>query len=99
MWATNNPLSGGPCPRRVQGLRKRPVHPTCGGTWTSRPGNSSNPPATIPTDMAVVVSTHIIKNGSTITGDVAHIVVVHINPGYIADPGDPGTATVIGILC
>src|SRR6185503_9082517 len=28
---------------------------TCGGTWVSRPGNSSNPPDVIPDQVAVIV--------------------------------------------
>ena len=73
--------------------------PKCGGAWTSSPGNSSNPPSTVPAYMAVVVATKVTKSGSTIGGDVKKIVVVKTAAGYDANPGHPGTGTVVATLC
>ena len=43
--------------------------------WTSKPGNSK-PPATLPAYVGVIVSTSIAKQGSTIYGNIAALVVV-----------------------
>ena len=100
-WATSNVLSGGSAPDAFKGfaadLSSNP--PTCGGTWTTTPGNSSNPPSTVPAYMAVIVSSNVSKSGSVISGDILHIVVVKTNPGYQPDPGHPGSGTVVTTVC
>jgi len=73
--------------------------PMCGDTWTSRPGNSSNPPDKLPPFMGVVVSSAINKSGSTISGNVPEIVVVRTNGGYAPNPGHTGTGTVVAVYC
>ncbi len=100
-WAHQNSLSGGPAPASFKGFANspNPNPPACGGTWQSRTGNSSGPPESIPADIAVIVSSSITKSGSTISGDVAEIVIVHTDPGYVRDPDHPGTGTVVGIVC
>ena len=98
-WSQNNPMSGGSAPKGFKGFEDGTALPACGSTWISRPGNSSNPPATIPTNMAVIVSSAITKSGSTISGNVKKIVVVRTNPGYGPAPGKAGTGKVIAILC
>jgi len=65
----------------------------------SRPGNSSQPPDTVPLFMAVVASSTITKSGATITGDIPKIVVVRTNPGYGPSPGQTGTGTVVAVVC
>ena len=97
-WAKNNPVVGTP-PAAFKGFEDSPAIPACGGTWTSRPGNSSNPPNTIPTYMAVIVSTHVTQNGSTITGDVQQIVIVATGPGYAGNPGHDGVGVIVATLC
>jgi hypothetical protein len=47
----------------------------------------------------VIVSTNVQKNGSTISGTIAHIVVVEVGPGYGPDPGHEGTGKIVGIVC
>ena len=97
-WANNNTLSAGPAPDAFKGFidgLNMPGGPT---SWTTDPGNSSQPPATIPTYMAVVVPDHIVQDGSTITGDTVHIVIVKTDSGYTNDPGHAGTGTVVAIL-
>jgi streptogramin lyase len=74
--------------------------PTCGGTWTSRRGDSSGPPpAPLPAYMAVVVSDSVDQSDSTISGDITSIVIVRTNPGYSPDTESHGTGTVVAVLC
>ncbi len=98
-WAQNNPLTSGAAPNAFKGFEDGTTTLTCGGTWTSKPGNSSNPPATVPQFMGVIVSSSIQKNGSTISGNVKKIIVIQTNPGYGPAPGKVGTGKVIAIFC
>ncbi|HWN11207.1 MAG TPA: hypothetical protein VNO50_18360 [Pyrinomonadaceae bacterium] len=98
-WQKNNPMSGGSGPNAFKGFENGNLLPDCGSTWTSRPGNSSNPPATIPQFMPVIVSSSVQKNGSVITGNVERIVIVETNPGYGSNPGHWGTGKVVAVLC
>jgi HYR domain/Beta-propeller repeat/Thrombospondin type 3 repeat len=98
-WSQNNPMSGGSAPNAFKGFEDGNDSPTCGGTWTSRPGNSSNPPATIPQYLGVIVSSSIHQNGSVISGDIKKIIIVKTNPGYGPSPGHPGTGQVVAIFC
>ena len=98
-WSQNNPMTGGSGPNAFKGFENGTAMPTCGGTWTSQPGNSSNPPPTVPQFMAVIVSSSVVKNGSTITGNVKKIIVVQTNAGYGPAPGRIGTGRVIAIIC
>jgi len=97
-WAKVNSLSGGPAPNSFKGFADTAPQ-TCGGSWTSRPGNSSNPPDSVPPFMAVIASSSITKSGATISGDVPKIVIVKTNPGYGPSPGHTGTGTVVAVLC
>lgn len=100
-WSSLNGLSGGAAPDSFKGfassLAAEP--PKCGITWTTRPGNSSDPPATLPSYMGVLVSTAVGKSGSTIAGDVLSIVVVQTDAGYAGNPGHPGTGTIVAQFC
>jgi len=99
-WASLNSLSSGAAPNSFKGFANATGEPpTCGGTWTTGPGNSSDPPAALPAFMGVLVSTHVDKSGSTISGDVLSIVVVQTNGGYAPNPGHAGTGTVIAQFC
>lgn len=98
-WSQNNPMSGGSAPNAFKGFENGNDSPTCGGTWTTRPGNSSNPPATIPQYLGVIVSSSIHQNGSVISGDIKKIIIVKTNPGYGPSPGHPGTGQVVAIFC
>jgi hypothetical protein len=49
--------------------------------------------------MQVIVSDSIAKQGSTISGDTRHVVVVRTDPAYQPDPSQPGTGTVIAQAC
>lgn len=98
-WSQNNPMSGGPAPNSFKGFENGNAAPTCGGTWMTRPGNSSNPPSTIPQYLGVIVSSSIQKNGSVISGDIKKIIVVRTNSGYGPSPGHPGTGQIVAIFC
>ncbi len=100
-WSKLNKLSGGAAPASFKGfagtLSSEP--PKCGITWTTGPGNSSNPPATVPEYMGVLVSSKVTKSGPKISGDAKSIVVVKTDPGYAPNPGHAGTGTVVGVFC
>jgi uncharacterized repeat protein (TIGR01451 family) len=97
-WANSNSLSGGPAPNSFKGFAS--IAPqACGGGWISNPGNSSGPPATLPSYMGVIVSSTVVQSGSTISGDVPKIVVVQTNPGYGPNPGHAGTGSVVATFC
>lgn len=99
-WSHFNQLSGGRAPRSFKGFAKQPTVPTCGVTWTSRPGNSSHPPhGPLPAFMAIIVSSKVTQRGHKISGDILHIVVVKTNPGYRPSPGHRGTGTVVSQVC
>jgi hypothetical protein len=98
-WAKKNSLSGGGAPSAMKGFADSPTSVTCGSRWETRPGNSSAPPSTLPGRINVIVSTNVQKNGSTISGTIAHIVVVEVGPGYGPDPGHEGTGKIVGIVC
>jgi hypothetical protein len=100
-WWKKNALSGGPAPAAFKGFADHTSSspPTCGGTWTTAPGNSSHPPDSVPSEMAVIVSSSVTKTGPTISGDIPEIVVITTDPGYGPNPGHAGTGRVVSILC
>jgi hypothetical protein len=98
-WLRNNPMSGGPGPSDFKGFENGNTMPTCGDSWTSQPGNSSDPPPTVPQFLAVIVSSSVQQDGSVITGNVSQIIVVQTNPGYGPSPGHRGTGQVVAVLC
>ena len=100
-WWKNDPLSTGSAPASFKGYENSSPMLKCGDTWTTRPGNSSKPPKAVPADidMAVIVSSAIRQRGSTISGNVVAIVIVHTNAGYGPNPGHPGTGTILRTLC
>jgi len=98
-WAKNNSFSGGSAPAAMKGFANSPTSVTCGATWATDPGNSSAPPATIPAQIYVIVSSKVSKNGPRITGTILHIVIVQVNPGYGPNPGHAGTGMIIGTVC
>jgi Bacterial Ig-like domain (group 3) len=99
-WAALNPL-GGRATTSFKGFagQTSTTPPSCGGTYTARPGNSGKPPGSVPSFMAVAVSSTVKKSGSTITGNIVHIVIVQVDPGYAPNPGHPGTGKVVAQLC
>jgi hypothetical protein len=99
-WAKDNTLSGGQAPASFKGFAARPAVPACGTGWSTRPGDSADPPAgPLPRYMAVIVASSVVRSGSAITGSTPHIVIVRTGPGYAASPGHPGTGTVVSQVC
>ncbi len=100
-WAALNSLSGGAAPASFKGFAGDTSSnpPRCDEEWTSGPGASSGPPASVPQYMEVIAASKITKQGATITGDTEHVVVIRTNPGYGPDPDQPGTGTVIAQAC
>ena len=71
-----------------------------GTHWTSRPGNSSGPPATVPPYIGVIVATQVTKNGPTISGNITRLVVLKVDApeNYRPNPGHAGTGVLVTIL-
>jgi VCBS repeat-containing protein len=98
-WWQVNRFSGGTAPAQEKGWVSQSLAPSCGITWTSRPGNSGHPPATVPKYLAVVVTSRVTNASPSLVGDTRKIVIVETNPGYSGNPGHPGTGTVIARVC
>ncbi len=99
-WKTNQFSGVNNAPASMKGyIDDAPPNYTCGGTWTSDPGNSSHPPSTVPVNLLVVVSSYINQSGSTESGNIKHVAVVSVAPGYAGDPGHRGYGQIIGWLC
>jgi hypothetical protein len=105
-WSQLNVLSGGAtAPPAFKGFLGTVTLPTktpanvCSSPWTTTGGNSPPPTSGVPSYMGIVVTSNVNKSGSTVSGTYAHIVVVHVNPGYAPNPGSPGTGTVLGKFC
>ena len=100
-WSKTNVLSGGGAPPAFKGFASSlsVSPPACGAAWNTSPGNSSEPPATVPSYMAAIASSTIAKAGSAIAGDTGAIVIVKTDAGYKSDPGHAGNGTVLAILC
>lgn len=69
---------------------------TDGTTWTSPPGNSSQPPASVGQYIGVIVSTSATKSGNTISGNIAKVVILKVDDpsAYASDPGHPASGVV-----
>ena len=100
-WAKQNTVTGGAAPPSFKGFADSTSSkpPTCGGTWTTAPGNSASPVDAVPAYMGTAVTTAVTKNGSTVAGNITKIVVVITAPGYAPNPGHPGTGSIIATYC
>ncbi|HXY90853.1 MAG TPA: fibronectin type III domain-containing protein [Acidimicrobiia bacterium] len=97
-WSTHE-LFLGATPKSFKGFANNPAGAaTCGTQWSTNPGNSSGPPATVPAYMAVIVTSSINQNGSVITGNITGLAIVKTDPGYAGNPGHAGTGTIIAVL-
>jgi hypothetical protein len=94
-WTSLNNVSGG-APSSFKGFENDPTIPPCGSQFLTSPGNSTPPPATVPTYMAVIVTGSVSKNGSSIAGSTIHLVIIKVDAGYNASTG---TGTVVGVIC
>jgi hypothetical protein len=98
-WWKLNSLSGGTGPAAFKGFEDSTAPPMCGLTWTTDPGNSTPPPASIPPYMAIIVASNVTKSGSSISGDILHVVIVKTDPGYQGNPGHAGTGAIVAVVC
>jgi len=100
-WTKNNALSKSSAPASFKGFAESlsTTPPSCNETWSAGTGNSSNPPSSIPTYMAILVSSGVTKSGSTISGDIMKMVIVQTSAGYGSDPGHAGAGIVVGVIC
>jgi hypothetical protein len=99
-WWKLNSLSGGAAPAAFKGFADTLAEAKCGSSWSTNPGNSSDPPeAPLPGLIEAIASAHIDKSGRTISGDVADVVLISTEPGYGPNPGHAGTGTVVGVGC
>lgn len=98
-WADRNGLTGGPAPAAFTGFASAPSGTaSCGDPWSSRPGNSARPPATVPEYMTVLVTSAVSRSGPVFSGTTTSLVVVRTDPGYAGAPGHAGTGTVVAVL-
>jgi hypothetical protein len=97
-WWTENPLSTGLAPASFKGFADNATA-TCGESWSTDPGNSSHPPASVNGLIPVIVASQITKSGPVISGDTKEVVMVQVDPGYAGDPGHPGTGIVEWVVC
>lgn len=91
-------------PHQMKGFIETPANfpPTCGTPWTSDPGDSSNPPATVPAYMATIVASDVTASGSVISGNTVEIVVVQTNlpsDQYAPGVGNEGTGPIVAEVC
>jgi PKD repeat protein len=98
-WWKLNLLGGGAAPSSFKGWVARSGVPACGLTWTTEPGNSAGPPATVPRYLAVAVTSTVEKSGSAISGNIAGIAVVESQPRYGPAPGHAGLGVVVARTC
>jgi uncharacterized repeat protein (TIGR01451 family) len=104
-WRTANSLSGGSAPAAFKGFALHVDLPAtspptaCPSSWTTTPGDSPHPAAAVPSYMGVLVTGKVTRSGSTIGGNVVHVVVVKTDAGYAADAGNPGTGTIVATYC
>ncbi len=99
LWKTNQFSGVNNAPASMKGYIDNAPSYTCGAAWTSDPGNSSKPPSTIPVNMVVVVASAINQSGSTESGNIEHLVVVSVSPGYGPAPGHDGYGHIIATIC
>jgi hypothetical protein len=100
-WSSLNSLTGGLADTSFKGFAATltPTPPTCGGSWTTRPGNSPPPVSGIPAYMGTLVASATTKSGTSISGNITKIVVVKTDAGYSPSPGHDGTGKIVATYC
>jgi hypothetical protein len=109
-WASVNKLTGGAAPNAFKGFAPslfsasgQPTSQlTCGDTFSynATGGNSTMPPQSLPSSyLAMAVTGKVTKSGSTITGTVPKVVIIHVSPGYSGQPSGHGTGTLVATIC
>jgi MBG domain (YGX type)/Bacterial Ig-like domain (group 3) len=85
-WSKHNSLSGGQAPSWFSGY----TNSWSGGSSWSSNSNDNGPSGSLPSYMAVYVTSSISRYGSGVSGNADHLVIVK------TDPGSYGTGTVVG---
>ena len=100
-WAKENSVSGGSAPSSFKGFADatNPNPANCDGSWTSDTGNTSAQPPSVPQFITVIAASSITQSGSTINGDILRMVIVQTDPGYDGGLDNPGTGTVLQVVC
>jgi hypothetical protein len=96
-WVQTNGTSGGSAPHAFKGYADTVTAVGSAGFWSANPGNSSVPPASVPSQIEVIVTSTVAKSGPVISGDVVGVAIVNTDPGYAGDPGHAGTGTVASV--
>jgi hypothetical protein len=97
-WSTLNPLAQ--APNSFKGWSdSAPTPPGCASSWTTRPGDSSEPPLAVPSYVAVLETGPVSQHGSQIAGQAHGVAIVHTEDGYGPAPGHAGTGTVVAQVC
>ena len=92
-WWKLNSLSGGTSPAAFKGWVNELSSDShgCPRSWTTDPGNSSEPPeGPLPGLIEVLVPSTVTKSGHVISGDSTEVVLVRTEPGYADNPGHAG---------
>ncbi len=97
-WSAANALISAPASFKGW-ANVAPTPPSCEGVWSASPGNSSSPPASVPSYMAVIETSPVSKHGSEISGAAEGIAVIHTAGGYGPNPGHSGSGEVIAQGC
>ncbi len=68
--------------------------------WTTRPGNSCNPPDSVGSYIGVIITTQTTKQGSTISGNIAKIGILKVDDpsAYGPNPGHDGSGVLVAIV-
>jgi hypothetical protein len=88
-------VSGGGAPDLFNGFADSFIlDPTrCTGTFSTAPGNSSDPPPPLADEIPVLITDSVTKSGPVISGTVVGEAWVTVAP----DPGHPDTGVVTGL--
>jgi Big-like domain-containing protein len=100
-WSSLNTLTGGGAAASFKGFAATTssTPPVCGGRWTTGPGDSPSPVASLPAYMGTVIASSVVKFGSSISGNIVGIAVVQTAAGYAADPGHAGAGAIVAWYC
>ncbi len=96
-WWKDNTVLSGTAPASFKGLALSITWTgQCSGTFTTDPGNSVDPPASVDPQIQVLVVNSVTKSGDVISGTFNDVDLVNTDPGYGPNPGHAGTGTVVG---
>ncbi len=99
-WWKNNKMSG-VVDHGVAGFKGFAVlvNGSCGSTWQSLPGNSSNPPENIGDIVTIIVTSTVTKSGNQYAGNIVRIAHVDQDGNYADNPGHEGQGPVVDEVC